>query len=150
MLRISAQTELAVIGVVIDDLAVLDGLDNGVVLHGIAVAVELQVAGDQTGNFQSHQSLLDILALGGVGSLDGLDGSDVSIVAAGSHAGDSVGHAAVVSGAGSVSCDPLQEAVGEFLTGSIGGIGRIEECGTHAELMQKQGFYYKLYASQFH
>ena len=28
--------------------------------------------------------------------------------------------------------------------------GSIEESGTHAELMQKQGFYYKLYASQFH
>lgn len=28
--------------------------------------------------------------------------------------------------------------------------GRIEESGTHAELMKKQGFYYKLYASQFH
>lgn len=28
--------------------------------------------------------------------------------------------------------------------------GTIEESGTHAELMQKQGFYYKLYASQFH
>ena len=28
--------------------------------------------------------------------------------------------------------------------------GCIEESGTHAELMQKQGFYYKLYASQFH
>jgi len=27
--------------------------------------------------------------------------------------------------------------------------GTVEECGTHAELMQKQGFYYKLYASQF-
>ncbi|MBQ8800189.1 MAG: ABC transporter ATP-binding protein [Lachnospiraceae bacterium] len=28
--------------------------------------------------------------------------------------------------------------------------GLIEESGTHAELMQKQGFYYKLYTSQFH
>jgi len=28
--------------------------------------------------------------------------------------------------------------------------GRIEESGTHEELMQKQGFYHKLYASQFH
>lgn len=27
--------------------------------------------------------------------------------------------------------------------------GRIEESGTHSELMQKQGFYYQLYASQF-
>lgn len=27
--------------------------------------------------------------------------------------------------------------------------GKIEESGTHAELMKKQGFYYKLYASQF-
>lgn len=27
--------------------------------------------------------------------------------------------------------------------------GRIEESGTHAELMKKQGFYYQLYASQF-
>lgn len=28
--------------------------------------------------------------------------------------------------------------------------GSIEETGTHEELMKKQGFYYKLYASQFH
>ena len=28
--------------------------------------------------------------------------------------------------------------------------GKIEESGTHDELMKKQGFYYKLYASQFH
>jgi len=28
--------------------------------------------------------------------------------------------------------------------------GSIEESGTHEELMQKRGFYYKLYASQFH
>ncbi len=28
--------------------------------------------------------------------------------------------------------------------------GSIEESGTHDELMQKRGFYYKLYASQFH
>ena len=27
--------------------------------------------------------------------------------------------------------------------------GMVEEWGTHSELMQKQGFYYKLYASQF-
>lgn len=28
--------------------------------------------------------------------------------------------------------------------------GKIEECGTHDELMKERGFYYKLYASQFH
>ena len=28
--------------------------------------------------------------------------------------------------------------------------GTVEEWGTNTELMQKQGFYYKLYASQFH
>ena len=27
--------------------------------------------------------------------------------------------------------------------------GKIEECGTHVELMKRHGFYYKLYASQF-
>ena len=61
----------AVEGAVVHDLTILDGLDNGIVLDGIAVLVELQVAGDQAGDLQAGQSVTDSSAVSGVGSLDG-------------------------------------------------------------------------------
>lgn len=57
----------AVVGAVVHDLAVLDGLDNGVVLHGVAILVELQVTGDQTLDLQGSQCIADGGALGGAG-----------------------------------------------------------------------------------
>ena len=68
----------AVEGAEVHDLAILDGLDNGIVLDGVAVLVELQVAGDQAVDLQTGQSVADSGTLGGVGSLDRADSSQES------------------------------------------------------------------------
>ena len=120
---------LAVVGAVINDLAILDGLDNSVGLDSIAVLIEGQIAGDQAGHVQGHQSVTDRHAVGGAGGLDGVNGSHVSVIAAGGHAGDGLSSAAVVLDAGVVLGNPGLEALDESLTGFVGGIVSIKESG---------------------
>lgn len=55
----------AVVGAVVHDVAILDGLDNGIGLDGVAVFIELQVAGDQALDLQGSQCVADGSALGG-------------------------------------------------------------------------------------